>query len=170
MGVYNDRLQHMGQSAAQFLSTDPDLDEENHNLLYTIVLAADFDYQVKNGGFAQLIFNLGRDRLEHCHVMLTTVNAPVALSFYVRAIKLCVENPADFDQLIADFSVPTGLGQDLTSLSVEYLRGAAGFDTEVTEFVDSVGEHMRAGLRASPFGTGADVTSGQARRAERRSR
>ncbi|MGF6882621.1 hypothetical protein ABIA39_001563 [Nocardia sp. GAS34] len=170
MGVYNDRLQHMGQSAAQFLDTDPDLDEENYNLLYTIVLAADFDYQVKNGGFAQLIFNLGRDRLEHCHVMLTTVNAPVALSFYVRAIKLCVENPADFDQLMADFSVPTVLGQNLISLTVEYLRGANSFDAEVAEFIDSVGEHMRAGLRASPIGTGADASLGEARPAEWRSR
>lgn len=58
-----------------------DLDEATRDLAFLTVLAADFDYQVKNGGFGQLIFNWGRERLEQCDGMLRAVQAPVALSF-----------------------------------------------------------------------------------------
>lgn len=136
MSVYNERLQHLGQRATQLIDTTEDLDESRYNFLYLTVVAAEFDYQVKKGGFDQLIFNLGRERLEHCHVMLTTVDAPVALSFYVRAITRCTEDMEDFNRFMADYTAPTKVAQDLTMLSIEYLRGDTSFDSEIAEFVD----------------------------------
>ncbi|MFE7802092.1 hypothetical protein [Nocardia sp. NPDC057440] len=138
MSVYNERLLDLGQRAAQLIDNVEDLDESIRDLLYLTVLAADFDYQVKNGGFVQLIYNLGRDRLEQCDGMLRAVGAPVALSFYIRAVTHCAEDLAEFNQFMADFNAPTTLGQNLTLLSVEYLRGDTSFDDEVAEFVDIV--------------------------------
>jgi hypothetical protein len=142
VSVYNERLQQLGQRAAQLIDTTEDLDESRHNFLYLIVLAATFDYQVKNGGFDQLIYNLGRERLEHCHVMLTTVGAPVALSFYVRAITRCTEDMDDFNRFMADYTAPTKVSQDLTMLSIEYLRGDTSFDAEIAEFVDAASAQL----------------------------
>ncbi|WP_433757987.1 hypothetical protein [Nocardia sp. CA-135398] len=47
MSVYNERLQDLGQRAAQLIDNAEDLDESTHDLVYLTVLAADFDYQVK---------------------------------------------------------------------------------------------------------------------------
>ncbi|MBF6180871.1 DMP19 family protein [Nocardia otitidiscaviarum] len=142
MSVYNEQLQHLGQRAAQILDSPGDLDETIRDLAYLAVMAADFDYQVKNGGFGQLIYNWGRERLEQCDDMLQTVGAPIALSFYRRAVTRCAEDLADFDAFMADFTVPTSVGQDLTLLSVEYLRGDASFDDEIAGFLD----YANAGL------------------------
>ncbi|WP_431955829.1 DMP19 family protein [Nocardia lijiangensis] len=138
MSVYNERLQQLGQRAAQLIDNAEDLDETTRDLVYLTVLAADFDYQVKNGGFGQLIYNWGRERLEQCDGMLRAVGAPVAVSFYVRAVSRCAEDLVDFDQFMDDFATPTDLGQDLTLLSVEYLRGDTSFDDEIAEFLDVV--------------------------------
>lgn len=138
VSVYNERLQQLGQRAAELIDDAENLDESTRNLVYLAVLAADFDYQVKNGGFGQLIYNLGRDRLEQCDGMLRAVGATVASSFYERAATRCAEDLADFDRFMADFTAPTKLGEDLTLLSVEYLRGGTSFDDEIAEFLDDV--------------------------------
>ncbi|MET8878283.1 hypothetical protein [Nocardia sp. NPDC004604] len=138
MSVYNEQLQHLGQRAAQLIDYAEDLDESTRDLVYLTVLAADFDYQVKNGGFGQLIYNLGPERLEQCDGMLRAVGAPVALSFYVRAVTRCAEDLVDYNQFMADFTAPTKIGQDLTLLSVEYLRGDTSFDDEIAEFLNDV--------------------------------
>lgn len=138
VSVYNERLQRLGQRAAQLIEKAEDLDESTRDLVYLTVLAVDFDYQVKNGGFGQLIYNLGRDRLEQCDGMLRAVGAPVALSFYVRAATRCAEDLVDFEQFLADFTASTKVGQDLMLLSVEYLRGDTSFDDEITDFLDGV--------------------------------
>ncbi|WP_433762554.1 hypothetical protein [Nocardia sp. CA-135398] len=85
-----------------------------------------------------MIYNLGRERLEQCDGMLRAVDAPIALSYYIRALTRCTEDLADFDQFMADFTTPTKVGQDLTLLSVEYLRDDTSFDDEITEFLDVV--------------------------------
>lgn len=138
MSVYNERLQRLGRRAAQLIDDAENLDESTRDLVYLTVLAADFDYQVKNGGFGQLIYNLGRERLEQCDGMLRAVGAPVASSFYVRAAMRCAEDLADFERFMADFTTPTEVGQDLAVLSVEYLRGDTSFDDEIAEFLDVV--------------------------------
>ncbi|WP_435591620.1 hypothetical protein [Nocardia sp. bgisy118] len=66
------------------------------------------------------------------------MGAQVAVSFYLRAVTRCAEDLVDFDQFMADFAVPTEVGQDLTLLSVEYLRGDTSFDDEIAEFLDVV--------------------------------
>ncbi|GAB2681584.1 DMP19 family protein [Nocardia goodfellowii] len=143
MDVYNERLQRLGARAAQRIENAEQLDDSTRDLAYTTVLAADFDYQVKNGGFGQLIYNLGRDRLEQCDGVLEWVGAPVALSYFRRAVTRCAEDLADFDQFMADFTTPTSVGQDLLLLSVEYLGGRPSFDDEIADFLDTADAGLR---------------------------
>ncbi|MEV0358533.1 hypothetical protein AB0H71_21020 [Nocardia sp. NPDC050697] len=135
MSVYNERLQRLGQRAAELLENADELDEYRRDLAYLTLLAAEFDYQVKNGGFAQLIYNLGGERLEDLDGMLRAVDAPVALSFYLRAVTRCTELLDDYHRLMADFTAPTRLAVELTGISVDYLRGEVGFDTEIAPFL-----------------------------------
>ncbi|WP_280437976.1 hypothetical protein [Nocardia carnea] len=96
MSVYNGRLQTLAQRAHQLMADSEELDESTWDLAYLIVLAALFDYEVNNGGFGQLIFDVGNQAEE----------------------------------------APTELGQDLTMVSIEYLRGDTGFADEIAEFLD----------------------------------
>ncbi|WP_067659015.1 DMP19 family protein [Nocardia harenae] len=136
MSVYNERLQRLAQRAAELLENADELEERRRDLAYLTVLAAHFDYQVKNGGFAQLIHNMGSERLEDLDGMLRAVDAPVALDFYVRAVTRCTERLDDYHQLLADFAAPTQLAVELTGISVEYLRGDVGFDAEIAPFLE----------------------------------
>ncbi|WP_405062622.1 DMP19 family protein [Kribbella sp. NBC_01505] len=132
MDVYNRRLQDVGQLAEAFLEAPaPDL----RDLADLTVMAASFDYQVKNGGFAQLFFNGGYDLLEPYEVMLHTVDAERTAAFYVRAITLCADHADDFHLVMATFTHPCQLNIDLLMLSMEYLR-ENHFDTEVARFLE----------------------------------
>lgn len=140
MSVYNERLQTLAERASQLIADTEDLDEPTWDLAHLTVLAALFDYEVNNGGFGQLIFNVGNHGddglLEQLDGMLRTVGAPVALSFYVRAATRCTEDLDDYRNFLTDITTPTALGQDLTMVSIEYLRGDIGFSEEITEFLD----------------------------------
>ncbi|MFC8045974.1 DUF4375 domain-containing protein [Nocardia sp. NPDC057353] len=136
MSVYNERLQQLGLRAAELLENADELDEPRRDLAYLTVLAAHFDYQVKNGGFAQLIHNVGGERLEDVDGMLRAVDAPVALAAYLRAVTRCTELLDDYHLMMADFTAPTQLGVELTEISVDYLRGEVGFDAEIAPFLE----------------------------------
>ncbi|MGW4248151.1 DMP19 family protein [Nocardia sp. NPDC004722] len=142
MNVYNERLQQLGERATRRLEHSEALDDATRELAEITSLAAYFDYQVKNGGFGQLIYNLGRDWLEHCDDMLRAVGAQVAYSYYLRAITRCTEDLADFDTFMTDFTTPTPLGQDLLMLTVEYFRADTGFDDEITDFLAHADTHL----------------------------
>ena len=140
MSVYNDRLQALAQRARQLMADSEALDKSTWDLAHVTVLAALFDYEVNNGGFGQLIVNIA-DRgeeglLEQLDSMLRTVNAPVALSFYVRAATRCAENLDDYRDFLTETTAPTELGRDLTMVSIEYLNGDIGFADEIAEFLD----------------------------------
>ncbi|NKY59909.1 DMP19 family protein [Nocardia flavorosea] len=140
MSVYNNRLQTLAQRARQLMADTEDLDESTWDLAHLTVLAARFDYEVNNGGFEQLILNIsnqGEDGvLEQLDDMLRTVNAPVALSFYIRAATRCAENLDDYRDFLTNPTAPTELGRDLIVVSIEYLNGDISFADEITEFLD----------------------------------
>ena len=50
-------------------------------------LAAQFEYDVRRGGFAQLIFSMQGECLVDMEDMLTAAGAPIAREAYVRAIR-----------------------------------------------------------------------------------
>ncbi|MFE3024442.1 DMP19 family protein [Nocardia tengchongensis] len=136
MSVYNERLQLLGERAAQLFDEAEDLDESTRELAELVFLAAYFDYQVKNGGFGQLIHNLGGDHLERCDGMLSAVGAPIALSFYFRAVTRCAQDLEDYNTFMADFTAPTELRDDLAMITFEYFRADTSFDDEIVGFLD----------------------------------
>lgn len=143
MDLYDARLQQLAQRASNLMEHAADLDASLRDLVYLSVMAAYFDDQVKNGGFGQLFFNLARpDELEQYNGMLHAVGAPVAAAYYERGIQRCAENLDDFDAFLADFTAPSRLSQDLTLLSIEYLRNGPSFGTEITEFLDVADDRL----------------------------
>jgi|SRR6516164_3908824 len=56
------------------------------------LLAVKFNYDVKQGGFSQLLFNMQGNFLPEIEDMLIAANATVAQDYYVRAVTICLEN------------------------------------------------------------------------------
>ncbi|GAB11319.1 hypothetical protein GOARA_067_00610 [Gordonia araii NBRC 100433] len=143
MSTYDERLLDLGARASEVIDDETNLDGDMHDLVYTTVLAANFEYQVKNGGFEQLIYNAGTERLEQYDDLLSALNAPVALSYYRRAIARCAEDVNDFERFMATYPAePTRLGVDIMQIGVEYLTGAVPFASEIGDFMD----HAEASL------------------------
>ncbi|GED97076.1 DMP19 family protein [Gordonia crocea] len=143
MSTYDERLLDLGARASDIITEAADLDGDLRDLVYTTVLAADFEYQVKNGGFEQLIHNAGTERLEQYSSLLSAVNAPVALSYYRRVIARCAEDLEDFERFMATYPAePTKLGIDIMQIGIEYLTGGVPFASEIGDFMD----HAEASL------------------------
>ena len=102
------------------------------------LLAAKFDYDVKQGGFAQLLYNLQGHFLRDVEDMLIAAGAPVAHDHYVRAITLCLaDKAAYFRFLSSSFADANATKEALQSLSVEYLMKRVDFRHEAKAFLET---------------------------------
>ncbi len=100
------------------------------------LLATKFNYDVKQGGFAQLLYNLQGEFLANIKEMLAAANAAVALDYFVRAVKLCLENEADYFRFIeSDYLSANVVKHALQLLSVEYLRQRIDFADEAANYL-----------------------------------
>jgi hypothetical protein len=93
--------------------------------------AAFFDHQVWQGGFALLIFNLQGDGLEGTETMLETVGAPVAKSFYLRAIQECVADLESYQAFLADYMAESLTKNALFRVSLDFYRSGVEFPDEI---------------------------------------
>lgn len=84
-----------------------------------------FEYEISQGGFAQLLFNARGAGLAEYEDMLIEVGAARAHDFYVRAIRLALADRDAYRAFLAAWSSPGGRGlrDELQLLSVEYLAG-----------------------------------------------
>ena len=91
-----------------------------------------FSYHVKQGGFAQLLFNARGEGLAEYEEMLIAVGAPRAQAFYVRAIRSALADTSGYEAFLADWNAPAGLDlrSSLQLLSIEYLTGEPSIDDE----------------------------------------
>ncbi|MFZ6781303.1 DMP19 family protein [Undibacterium sp. Ji83W] len=102
------------------------------------LLAARFDYDVRQGGFAQFLYNMRGHLLAQIEDMLITANAHIAHDFYVQAISLCLKNKADYQHFLAsNYSEANPLKDQLHLLSVAYLSKKVDFQTEAHAFLVS---------------------------------
>lgn len=102
------------------------------------LLAARFDYDVRQGGFAQFLYNMHGHLLAQIEDMLIAANAHVAHDFYVQAISLCLKNKADYQRFLAsNYSDANPLKDQLHILSVAYLSKRVDFQTEAHAFLVS---------------------------------
>ena len=102
------------------------------------LLAAKFNYDVKQGGFAQLLYNLRGEFLADVEDMLIAAGAATAQDYYVRAVTLCLKDkPAYFRFLASDFAEANAVKHALQLLSVKYLQRRADFEVEAVAFLAS---------------------------------
>jgi len=91
-----------------------------------------FSYHVKQGGFAQLLFNARGEGLAEYEAMLIAVGAKRAQGFYVRAIRSALADKSGYAAFLGDWNDPAGvdLRSSLQLLSIEYLTGEPSIDDE----------------------------------------
>lgn len=102
------------------------------------LLAVKFNYDVKQGGFAQLLYNLRGEFLADVEDLLIAAGAAAAHDFWVRAVTHCLaDKPAYFRFLASDYAEANPVKHALQLLSVEYLQRRAGFAQEASGFLAS---------------------------------
>ncbi len=100
------------------------------------LLALKFNYDVKQGGFAQLLYNLRGEFLADTEDLLIAANATVARDYYVRAVTVCLANKAEYSRFLAsDYTAPNEVKHALQLLSVEYLQKRVDFADEAAAFL-----------------------------------
>ena len=105
-----------------------------------LLLAARFEYDVRQGGFAQLLYNMKGDFLAEIEDMLVAASAPVAREYYVRAIRACLDKEPDYQRFLAsDFLAPNALKDALHKVSLEYFAKDVSFATEAAAFLTEGG-------------------------------
>ncbi|MFZ6743653.1 DMP19 family protein [Undibacterium sp. JH2W] len=102
------------------------------------LLAARFDYDIRQGGFAQFLYNMRGHLLAQIEDMLIAASADIAHDYYVQAIGLCLKNKADYQRFLADNYIEANpLKDQLHLLSLAYLREKIDFKTEAHVFLVS---------------------------------
>lgn len=102
------------------------------------LLADYFNYNLTKGGFAQLLYNLKGEYIEEIEELLSRMNAKTALSFYKKAIFLCLEKQEEYQQFISDNYLENNVVKnDLHMISVEYFNQKIDLEEEIAEFISS---------------------------------
>lgn len=102
------------------------------------LLAVKFNYDVQQGGFAQLLYNLRGEFLANVEDMLIAAGATVAHDYWVRAVTACLdEKPEYFQFLASDYTEANAVKHALQLLSVEYLQQRADFAEEAGAYLAS---------------------------------
>jgi hypothetical protein len=100
------------------------------------LLAVKFNYDVKQGGFAQLLYNMQGNLLAEKEDMLIAANAAVAQDYYVRAVTICLENKEEYFRFLSsNYTDTNNVKHSLQLLSVEYLQKRIDFADEAAVFL-----------------------------------
>lgn len=100
------------------------------------LLAAKFNDDVRQGGFAQLIYNMQGNYLADIEDMLLDAKATVAHTYYVRAIHMCLESQEDYGRFLESaYGEANELKHRLQLLSIEYLQQGKDFADEAEGFL-----------------------------------
>lgn len=103
-----------------------------------VLLADLFNYQVAQGGFAQLIYNLQGAYLAEIEAMLLTAGATTAHSYYVQSIKKCLEDDTSYQQFLdSSYTDEHTLKNELHAISIAYFKTGKSFIAEICPFISS---------------------------------
>lgn len=95
-----------------------------------------FRYNVHKGGFAQLIFNLQGEYLPEIEEMLLDAPAPVAHTYYVKAIEVCLADQSSYHAFLAsDYISSNSIKDALHGVTFEYYEKGVGFLSEINPFL-----------------------------------
>ena len=116
--------------------------------VFAVYLASFFQYNIDQGGFAQLLYNAHGDNLPEIEDMLMAANASTALQCYREAISLCTSDIDAYQTFIgSDYISPSDLKNALHGVSIEYFRLGSSFLAEAAGFIDESGEIVAAWVR-----------------------
>jgi|GEM_PF-2012109 len=102
------------------------------------LLAARFDYDIRQGGFAQFLYNMRGHLLAQIEDMLIAARADIAHDYYVQAITICLKNKADYQRFLgSNYIEANPLKDQLQLLSVGYFGKRTDFKTEAHAFLVS---------------------------------
>jgi len=103
---------------------------------FQYLLAVKFNYDVNQGGFSQLLYNMQGNYLSEIEDMLLATKAAVAQDYYIRAVRICLENKETyFAFLSSDYTEPNEVKHSLQLLSVDYLQRRNDFANEAADFL-----------------------------------
>lgn len=101
-----------------------------------ILLADLFNYQVTQGGFAQLIYNTKGAYLKEIEGMLLAANATTAHTYYIQAIEKCLEKEAEYQKFLdSPYTDANNLKNLLHLISVDYFKTGKPFLEECQSFI-----------------------------------
>jgi hypothetical protein len=101
------------------------------------LLAAKFNYDVTQGGFSQLFFNLQGQYLSETEDMLIAAEAHVAHTFFVRAVEVCLANREEYQRFLAsDYLSNNDVKDKLHGVTIEYFNSGTDFSDEIAAFVE----------------------------------
>ena len=137
--------QHLQKRLTELLAEARELDlselQAKEPARRSLLLAARFEYDVRQGGFAQLLYNMKGDLLAEIEDMLIAASAPVAHEHYVQAIKVCLANKPEYLRFLAsDFLQPNAVRDALHKVSLQYFARNVSFATEAEAFLTAGGK------------------------------
>ncbi len=101
-----------------------------------LLLAARFDHDLRQGGFAQFFYNMNGNFLADVEDMLIQFNAIVAHEFFVQAVKACIANKAEYESFLqSDYLSENSLKNELHAISLDYLACHVDFSFEVRDYI-----------------------------------
>lgn len=103
------------------------------------IMLADFlAYNLRQGGFAQLLYNAGGEYLAEMEDLLLAAAATVTHQFYTEAVLLCTKNiPLYHAFLESDYTTDNALKNELQLLSIRYFQTGAGFTEEAAAYIEN---------------------------------
>jgi len=100
------------------------------------LLAVKFNYDVKQGGFSQLLYNMQGNFLAEIEDMLIAAKAALVQDYYVRAVTICLENKEEYFRFLSsNYTDANDVKHSLQLLSVEYLQKRIDFANEAAVFL-----------------------------------
>lgn len=112
---------------ASLASSDP--------LRLHLLLGALFEYHVRQGGFAQLLYNMNGSFLPEIEDMLIAAETPIAHEHYVQAIHACLRNKAEYARFLASaYTEDNPVKDALHLVSVAYFAKKVAFASEAARF------------------------------------
>lgn len=123
LGSYGQRLREKcGANPGLSVQDDPDV--------FCCYLAFIFETYVGGGGFSQLFAYLSGNYMAEMESVLLSLGARNAHQAYVKAVKMCVPRVAEYTAFLKNESEGDQLKDDLTLLSLDYLRSEPSFLVE----------------------------------------
>lgn len=119
--VPNEAEQFLEWLHSESLSTDLDELLLRDSNKFQLCLAGQFDYNVRKGGFSQLLYNMQGNYLSEMESMLIEANAVIAKEFYVQAISACLADKVEYQHFLAsNYLAPNKLKDNLNNISLAY--------------------------------------------------